>query len=155
MSQIASIPALNSASACLHARTGAFVLAPAHALTLLPKQHSSLRITCGQAWVTMDDGTDYFLAAEQRLRLPAGSRVVMENLQRGTKLKFDWQTEAAALSLQSQAWRDLRAAGGLLALGLRGLGAATVTLFLGALGAGFARGSRGFSAFFGKTALRG
>jgi Protein of unknown function (DUF2917) len=102
MSQIASIPAiastpaLASAAACLHARAGAFVLAPAQALALRPKQSSTIRITCGSAWVTINDGCDYFLTSEQTLRVPAGSRVVMESLRKDGVLKFDWQPASVA-----------------------------------------------------------
>jgi Protein of unknown function (DUF2917) len=91
----ASISVLSTPAACLHARTGAFVLAPAHALSLHPKESSSLRITCGSAWITMDDGCDYFLAAEQTMHMPKGSRVVMESARRGGTVKFDWQPELA------------------------------------------------------------
>lgn len=95
VTQSASISVLSSPAACLHARTGAFVLAPAHALSLHPKESSSLRITCGSAWITMDDGCDYFLAAEQSMHMPKGSRVVMESARRGGTVKFDWQPALA------------------------------------------------------------
>jgi hypothetical protein len=98
MSQIASISVLASsptlpsaAAACLHARTGAFVLAPAQVLALHPKESSTIRITCGTAWVTLNDGCDYFLTAEQTLHAPAGSCVVMESLRKDGTVKFDWQ----------------------------------------------------------------
>jgi hypothetical protein len=91
MSQIASIPVLDSAAACLQARTGAFVLAAAQALTLHPKTAGTIRITCGHAWVTLGDGCDHFLKAEQALHVAAGSRVVMESMRRDGVVKFDWQ----------------------------------------------------------------
>jgi hypothetical protein len=91
----ASIPVFSSPAACLHAGTGAFVLAPAHALSLHPKEGSRLRIACGSAWITMDDGCDYFLAAEQTMHMPKGSRVVMESARRGAAVKFDWQPTLA------------------------------------------------------------
>jgi Protein of unknown function (DUF2917) len=91
MSQIASIPALSSSGACLHARAGAFVLAKRQALALRPKQSSTIRITCGSAWITINDGCDYFLTAEQTLHAPAGSRVVMESMRKDGVVKFDWQ----------------------------------------------------------------
>jgi hypothetical protein len=121
MSQIASIPS----TSCLQARAGAFVLAPKQALALRPKTAGSIRITCGSAWVTINDGVDYFLAAEQQMTAPAGSRVVMESMRPGGPLKFDWQPAAAAeLSPLAQALRDLRGATDLAARGLSGLGAA-------------------------------
>lgn len=91
MSQIASISVAQSAAACLHARAGAFVLAPAQALALRPTTASRIRITCGSAWVTINDGCDYFLAADQEMSVPAGSRVVMESMLRSGQLMFDWQ----------------------------------------------------------------
>jgi Protein of unknown function (DUF2917) len=143
MSQIASI----LSSSCLQARAGAFVLAPAQALALRPKTESSIRITCGSAWVTINDGVDYFLAAGQTMTAPAGSRVVMESMQRGSQLKFDWQPVMQAqgvtygersqlrgradalafemgLSPTVQALRDLRGAADLAARGLAGLATA-------------------------------
>jgi hypothetical protein len=165
MSQIASIPVLSSAATCLHARSGAFVLAPAQALALSPKQSSTIRITCGSAWVTLGDGRDYFLKAEQTLRVPTGSRVVMESMGKEEALKFDWQPEfkrkgersalrdslhegaaqtglaqsALELSPLSHALLDLRTAAALAARGLAGLATA--------LAAGLARGGdTGFAA---------
>jgi Protein of unknown function (DUF2917) len=142
MSQIASIPS----SSCLQARAGAFVLAPAQALALRPKTESSIRITCGSAWVTINDGVDYFLAAGQSMSAPAGSRVVMESMLRGGQLKFDWlpvmqhQAERSSLRGQAdalvveagvsplaQALRDLRGAMDLAARGLAGLARALGT----------------------------
>jgi hypothetical protein len=151
MSQIASIQAVS----CLHARAGAFVLPAAQALALRPKEPSSIRITCGSAWVTIDDGVDYFLAAGQQMTAPAGSRVVMESMQPGGQLKFDWQpvkqareersafrgrSDAVAdalagstdLSPLAQALRDLRGAADLASRGLVGLADALL--------AGLARG---------------
>ncbi len=171
MSQIASISALSSAAACLHARAGAFVLAPAQALALHPKQSSTIRITCGSAWITLNDGCDYFLTAEQSLLAPAGSRLVMESLRKDGVLKFDWQPafeptrERSALrsridavaaqaglvpsplehSPQAQAWLDLRGAAFLAARGFAGLATA--------LGAGLAAGlARGLGAGFAALA---
>jgi hypothetical protein len=123
MSQIASISAHDSA-ACLAARSGAYLLAPAQALGLQPTKPSSLRITCGQAWVTLGDGKDHFLQAGQTLLAPMGSHVVLESLY-GTVLKFDWQAlpaKASAPHPLHQALRDLRAAAALAARGLLGLG---------------------------------
>jgi hypothetical protein len=147
MSQIASIQAVS----CLHARAGAFVLPAAQALALRPKEPSSIRITCGTAWVTIDDGVDYFLAAGQQITALAGSRVVMESMRPGGQLKFDWQpveqtqrersalrgrsdtlAEPDGLSPLTQALRDLRGAATLAARGVVGLA--------GALLAGLARG---------------
>ena len=91
MSQIASMTVVQSQAACQLARAGAYLLAPAQALALHPKEASRLRITCGSAWVTINDGLDYFLTAEQEMTMPAGSRVVMESMHRGGQLKFDWQ----------------------------------------------------------------
>jgi Protein of unknown function (DUF2917) len=97
MSRIASIHALPSSlalspvAACLHARSGAFVLAPAQALALRPKQSSTIRITGGSAWITLGDGCDYFLKAEQELHVPAGSRLVIESMREDGVVKFDWQ----------------------------------------------------------------
>jgi hypothetical protein len=153
MSQIASIQAVS----CLHARAGAFVLPAAQALALRPKEPSSIRITCGTAWVTIDDGVDYFLAAGQEITAPAGSRVVMESMQPGGQLKFDWQpvmqarkersalrgradtlagtlAEQADLSPLAQALRDLRGAVDLAARGVVGLAGA----LLAGLSAAFA-----------------
>ncbi len=123
MSQFASISAQSSA-ACAAARSGAFLLAPAHALGLYPKQPSSLQISCGQAWVTFGDGMDHVLQAGQSLRVPAGSRVVLESLY-GSVVKFDFSalpTTARAPQPLRQAGRDLRFAGALAARGLLGLG---------------------------------
>jgi hypothetical protein len=161
MSQIASIQAVS----CLHARAGAFVLPAAQALALRPKEPSSIRITCGTAWVTIDDGVDYFLAAGQQLTAPAGSRVVMESMLPGDQLKFDWQpvmqarkersalrgradtaagalAEQADLSPLAQALRDLRGAADLAARGFAGLAGALAAglarVFAGVLAGGFA-----------------
>lgn len=178
MSQIASIPAHSSvsssahAAACLAARNGAYLLAPAQALGLRPTQPSSLRITCGQAWVTMGDGMDHFLQAGQTLPTPAGSHVVLESLY-GTVLKFDWQAtpqqqpdpsclrgRADALAVEAdmsaagvrplaQALRDLRGAAVLAARGLAGL----ATALLAGLAAVSARGLRtGLAALARKAA---
>jgi Protein of unknown function (DUF2917) len=159
MSQIASIQAQSSAAACLHARSGAFVLAPAQALALHPKHSSTIRITCGSAWVTLNDGCDYVLTAEQSLRAPAGSRVVMESMRKDAVLKFDWQPavepsrERSALrgrvgemaaqanlapSPLTQAQLDLRGAAFLAARGLAGLATALAAGLARALGTGLA-----------------
>ncbi len=123
MSQIASIE-VSKHLACLKARTGAFVLPAAQALALHPKHASSIRITCGSAWVTFDNGKDYLLGAGQEIVAPAGSRVVMESMQRGSGLKFDWQPAQATASPLTQALRDLRGAAGLATRGLAGLATA-------------------------------
>jgi Protein of unknown function (DUF2917) len=175
MSQIASIPtlastpALASAAACLHARAGAFVLAPEKALALRPKQSSTIRITCGSAWVTINDGCDYFLTAEQKLLAPAGSRVVMESLRKDGVVMFDWQPELKASrarstlrgsvdavaaqaglapspqehSPQAQALLDLRGAVFLAARGFAGLTAALIGGLTRGVKAGFAEGLTG------------
>ena len=91
MSQIASMASFQSKAACQLARAGAYLLAPSQALALHPKEASRLRVTCGNAWVTINDGLDYFLTAEQEMTMPAGSRVVMESMHRGGQVKFDWQ----------------------------------------------------------------
>jgi hypothetical protein len=139
----ASSPALASAAAaCLHARAGAFVLAPVRALTLVPKHSSTIRITCGSAWVTLGDGVDHFLAADQSLIAPAGSHVVMESLRKDGAVKFDWQPVFApsqlALSPLAQALLDLRGAAVLAARGLAGLAGALTAGLVRGLGAGFA-----------------
>jgi Protein of unknown function (DUF2917) len=167
MPQIASISSQHSAS-CLAARSGAYLLAPAQALGLRPQQASSLRITCGQAWVTFGDGMDHFLQAGQTLHAPAGSHVVLESLY-GTVLKFDWQAEQQprrerstlrssvqevavqaglapspleyspqALSPLAQALLDLRGAAVLAARGLAGLAGALAAGLVRGLGAGLA-----------------
>ncbi len=168
MSQIASIPASSSAqttaAACLRARTGAFLIAPAQALALRPKAASSLRITCGNAWITMGDGVDHFLVSGQTLHAPAGSHVVLESVQRGSTLKFDWQPamevhreQSAIQSPQcqspqaqspqtrspvAQALGDLRCSATFAARGLSGLAMALMAVLLGGaarvLGTGFA-----------------
>ncbi len=158
MSKIASIPA--DQSTCLHARAGAYLLAPMQALALHPKETSRIRITCGSAWVTINDGCDYFLTADQEMAMPAGSRVVMESMQRNGQLMFDWQpvvhtsrersqlrsgadarVTETGVSPTTQALRDLRGAVDLAARGLTGLAAALATgLARGlerVLGAGF------------------
>lgn len=162
MSQIASIAvsqtAATSQADCLHARAGAFVLAQAQALALRPKETSRIRITCGSAWLTQGDGCDYFLTADQEMTLQAGSRVVVESMQRSdqpnAQLMFDWQpvmqtsrqqsqlqdgvdkpVVATAVSPVTQALRDLRGAADLAARGLVGL----ATAFVAGLEAGFAR----------------
>jgi hypothetical protein len=143
MSQIASI-STQAAAACLHARIGAFVLAPAQALTLRPQESSMLRITCGNAWVTLGDGLDYFLTAEQSLPLPKGSRMVMESSRPGAAVKFDWQpVRQTAVSLRplfAQAWLDLRCAAGLTARGLTGLARAAALVVATTLGLGLLAG---------------
>ncbi|WP_249661296.1 DUF2917 domain-containing protein [Variovorax sp. PCZ-1] len=164
MAEIASISVSQYAAACMStranpsfARAGAFVLAPAQALALRPKTESSIRITCGSAWVTINDGCDYFLAAGEQLTAPAGSRVVMESMRRDGQVKFDWQPvmpaqrersqlrggvdEMAAevgLSQAAQALRDLRGAADLAARGLVGLATALVAGLARGLGIGFA-----------------
>jgi hypothetical protein len=161
MSQIASIQTSAQIAACLHARSGAFVLPAAHALSLRPKAASSLRVTCGTAWITLGDGVDHFLVPEQTLRVSAGSQVVMESVQRGAVVKFDWQpaaVEAASRersavrggsgalvaeagltpSPTAQALLDLRGAAVLTARGLTGLATALATGLARGLGAGFA-----------------
>lgn len=164
MSQIASIPVLNSpdvSAACLQARAGAFVLPAAQALALRPKTASSIRITCGSAWVTINDGVDYFLVAGEHMTAPAGSRVVMESMQRGGLLKFDWQPvmqtyqersslrgRADALAVETdlkplaQALRDLRCAADLAARGLAGLATALAAGLARGFGTGFAARAR-------------
>ena len=161
MFKIASISVSQPTASCLHARAGAFVLAPAQALALHPKAESRLRITCGSAWVTINDGVDYFLTADQEMAVPAGSRVVMESMRPGGQLKFDWQrvmqaqqersplrgrTDAVSaeagvspfeLSSLAQALRDLRGAGDLAARGLAGLATALVAGLARGFGAGF------------------
>ena len=153
MSQIASIHGSQSDIFCMHSRAGAFVLTANKALALRPKTPSRIRITCGSAWVTINDGCDYFLTADQEMAVPAGSHVVMESMLRGGQLKFDWQPvmQAAserrpleistlAISPLAQALRDLRGAADLAVRGLTGLATA--------LAAGLARGlAIGFAAF--------
>ena len=96
MSEFASISASQSVAACRHARAGAFVLAPAQALALRPTETSSLRITCGRAWVTLGDGKDYFLQEGQSLQACRGSAVVIEPMHTAgiahdtEMLFFDW-----------------------------------------------------------------
>ncbi len=131
MSQIASI----SSTACIAARAGAFVIAPARALALHPEVRSELRITCGTAWVTLGDGTDHFLHAGQSLQAAKGSHVVIEPMRKpGASAEIetvylDWDPvpiripKARALAPNfspsapasqrlavGQAWGDLRAA---------------------------------------------
>jgi Protein of unknown function (DUF2917) len=163
MSQIASISLFSSAAACLHARSGAFVLAPAQALALRPKQSSTIRVTCGSAWITFNDGCDYFLTAEQTLRVPAGSRVVMESMRKDGVLKFDWQPAlepsrerstlrgrvdemdakaALAPSPLTQALLDLRGAAFLAARGFSGLATALAAGLARGFGVGFAARAR-------------
>lgn len=155
MSQIASIPSVS----CLQARAGAFVLPAAQALALRPKTESSIRITCGSAWVTINDGCDYFLEAGQTMTAPAGSRVVMESMLPDVQLKFDWQPvmqtqrersllrgSADAVGMEAdltqsslaQALRDLRGAADLAARGLAGLVTALTAGLARGFGTGFA-----------------
>jgi hypothetical protein len=153
MSQIASI----LSASCLAARAGAFVLPAAQALALHPKEVSRIRITCGSAWVTINDGSDYFLTTGQEMTAPAGSRVVMESLLKSGQLKFDWQpvmqereersplrdnaasvSAETGVSLFAQALRDLRGAVDLAARGLTGLAAALVAGLTRGLGVGLA-----------------
>lgn len=159
MSQIASIPVLLTAAACLQARAGAYLLAPKQALALHPKTESSIRITCGSAWVTINDGCDYFLMTGQAMTAPAGSRVVMESMEREGQLKFDWQPVLLAQRERSQlrggvhspameadlsptplnqALRDLRGAAALAASGLAGLATAFASGLLRGFGTGLA-----------------
>ena len=91
MFKTASIYSASCPDASSFARAGAFVLPAAQALALRPKEASSIRITCGSAWITMDDGADYFLAADECITVPAGRRVVMESMKQIGQLKFDWQ----------------------------------------------------------------
>jgi hypothetical protein len=155
MSQIASI----YSASCLRARAGAFVLPAAQALALRPKEASCIRITCGSAWITMDDGVDYFLAADECITVPASSRVVMESMKQIGQLKFDWQPlpqvqrerrqlrgHADALAAEdsvspfAQSSRDLRGAAVLAARGLVGLVTALAAGLTRGLGAGLRTG---------------
>ncbi len=151
MSQIASIHGSQSDISCLHSRAGAFALTANKALALRPKTPSRIIITCGSAWVTINDGCDYFLVAGQTMTAPAGSCLVMESVRRDGQLKFDWQPVVQAqgersllrsgadelaieadVSSLAQALRDLRGAADLAVRGLTGLATA--------LAAGLARG---------------
>jgi Protein of unknown function (DUF2917) len=139
MSKIASIHPVS----CVQARAGAFVVPVAQALGLHPRQASMIRITSGSAWITLGDGMDHFLEAGQSLLAPKGHRVVMESVQHGSTLSFDWQPVAQAqrersplrghadslavqgdLSTLAQAVLDLRGAAGLAGRGVAGLAAA-------------------------------
>jgi hypothetical protein len=161
MSQIASISVSQPTVACMQARAGAFVLVPAQALALHPKTESSIRIICGSAWVTINDGCDYFLEAGQQMTAPAGSRVVMESMRPGGQLKFDWQPvmqaqlersqlrgSADAVGMEAdlaksphaQALRDLRGAADLAARGLAGLATALAAGLEASLARGFGKG---------------
>jgi Protein of unknown function (DUF2917) len=153
MSQIASMPS----AACLQARTGAFVLPASQALALEPRTQSIIRMTYGCAWVTIDDGVDYFLSTGQQMLAPAGSRMVMESMQRGRQLTFDWQPVMQAQPVRSQlhdpadvldsevdvsptaqALRDLRDAADLAVRGFAGLAAVWVAVVARGLGTGLA-----------------
>ena len=107
--------------------------------------------------MTINDGRDYFLAADQEMAVPAGSRMVMESMRPSGQLKFDWQSVMqtsrersqlrsgagqlgadSGVSSTNQALRDLRAAADLAARGLTGLGGALITGLARGLGKGFA-----------------
>ncbi len=169
MFKTASIHSASCPDASSFARAGAFVLPAAQALALRPKEASSIRITCGSAWITMDDGADYVLAADECITVPAGSRVVMESMKQIGQLKFDWQPlpqvqrersqlrghadELAAedsvsplvisplsISPLAQSSRDLRGAAVLAARGLVGLATALAAGLTHGLTRGLARG---------------
>jgi hypothetical protein len=160
-----------SMDSCLQASpcTGLFQLKAGRALRLAATQAAQLKIVCGSAWVTLPSQTgDHFLQAGQRIDACAGDVVVIESLQRNADVKFDWQPAVAhafarsrlrqhamapdrATDLITQALRDLRAAAGLAALGVRGLGVAAFALFLGASKSILFPGRGRFSSFFAKS----
>lgn len=77
-------PSLSSASSSL---LGTHHLHPGQTLSLLPRQAVQLSVLAGGLWVTLgeadagnpDGSGDLFLAPGERLRVPAGARVVVES----------------------------------------------------------------------------
>ena len=88
------------------ASIGDWTLAASRAMAMCPRKPSTLRVTQGQAWVTLtgphaghgNERGDVFLQAGQTLHIPAGQRVVLESLGNpgSAPVRFDWLPAAAA-----------------------------------------------------------
>lgn len=97
LSLVSSDRAASTASAC------GWRLDARRAMTLRPHVPSRLRITQGQAWVTLglphrgagNESGDHVLAAGESLVVPAGARLVMEPWQPANAgpVRFDWSAE--------------------------------------------------------------
>ena len=87
------------------ATMGGWTLAASRAMAMCPRKPSMLRVTQGQAWVTLtgphaghgNERGDVFLQAGQTLHIPAGQRVVLESLGKAgsAPVRFDWLPAAA------------------------------------------------------------
>ena len=98
MFKTASIPTLQPSAACVRSRAGSFQLQANQAVSLRPDTDTTIRVTCGSAWITLGDGKDYFVQKGQSLQASRGSAVVIEHLHTEgiahdtETLYFDWDS---------------------------------------------------------------
>lgn len=120
---------------------GTWRLAPQRAISLMPRTPSQILVVQGCAWITWPSTAGYppapeadrILSAGQSIDVPAGVHLVMESVNPGHAVDFDWRAMPAdvqalsqparpALSLLvhrwGQAWVQLGLASGQLLQGL-------------------------------------
>ena len=117
---------------------GTWRVAPRRAISLMPRKPSQILIVQGRAWITWEAaagfaparGADQFLAAGESMDVPAGVHLVMESVDPGHVLDFDWRATPAGLQPMPQpalsllvrhwgrAWVQLALASGQLLQGL-------------------------------------
>lgn len=93
-------------------RSGAFRLDARRALALQPATAGELRIVSGRVWATLDGGSppsreaDHVLRAGDRLQVPAGARLVVEDwpVTVGCATHFDWDPLPIRAALPATRW---------------------------------------------------
>ncbi|WP_298207560.1 DUF2917 domain-containing protein [Acidovorax sp.] len=118
-----SLHLFSSSSRAVGAPAGGLgAVAPGTAVRLAPKAAMALRISEGQAWVTLGNGlgdnSDLFLCAGQTLDVAAGQSVVMEPLG-DRRVQFRWARPAAEAG-RATWWRRASFGGGAPAQGTWG-----------------------------------
>ncbi|MCB2016538.1 MAG: DUF2917 domain-containing protein [Hydrogenophaga sp.] len=97
---------------------GSWRLHPGHAMSLMPRQASWLRVHRGRVWVTFGEPSalspeasgDRFLDAGEALLVPAGARLVMEPMAAPGDEKavcFDWTEVVAPARVSDRFQREV------------------------------------------------
>lgn len=84
---------------------GTWRLLPKRAISLMPRKPSQILIVQGCAWITWEvpaghlpaAGADRFLVAGESMDVPAGVCLVMESVNPGQPVDFDWRAMPAEL----------------------------------------------------------
>lgn len=118
---------------------GTWRLAPHRAMSLLPRRSSQILMVHGSAWITWPrtssegnlNGGDIFLLPGQMLDVPAGAHLVMESLNPGQMLHFDWRELPETLMQREPYGRAMAVLGRQWLHALGQLGWATAQLLRG------------------------